>query len=585
MNLPKGPARLVRSALVLVVSVLPLVAAGCSDHAGSPGASLGVDQKGSPRTGGTLETEAANPTVPQEPSPFRFTDIAPSGGVTFKHFSGMNPERHFPTANGSGVGIFDYDGDGLLDLYFATGKLIPEGSPPGGTNTLYKNMGDGTFRDDTAKAGLGFQGYCHGVISGDIDNDGDPDVVLCNYGPNVLYVNNGDGTFTDQSKASGISRPGWSSGGAFIDYDLDGDLDLYIANYGDWKYPEDNKVCNDASGKIRMYCSPREVRTVKHFFYRNNGDHTFTDVTDEAGLAREDGFGHGFGVVAADLNEDGKIDLYVTNDQNPNFLFLNNGDGTFSDATDISGAAYDEKGGTQAGMGVDAEDVDGDGRPELFVTNFENEYNTLYKNNGDGNFFDQTASFGLAADAMPWVGWGCGLKDFDSDGWPDIFVANGHVDDNRAGVAYAEPPLLHRNVATGDLPDGSRRFKLATRDAGPYFATTHLGRGAGFADLDNDGDWDIVVNHKDGVPAILRNDTPREGNRWVRLKLVGTVSNRDAIGARVAVDAGKRTIVRQVKGGTGLESSNDYRLVIGLGPVTEITRLTITWPRGASTVL
>lgn len=577
---------LLRPAGLLLGGILLATVAGCSGNVSSSNANETVSRSTSIGTRSTNPTVVSpNPTIPQETSPFRFTDLTPTSGVTFRHFSGMTAERHFPTANGSGVGIFDYDGDGLLDLYFATCKIIPPGSPPGGTNTLYKNLGDGTFRDETAKSGLGFQGFCHGIIAGDIDNDGDTDVVLANYGPNVLYLNNGDGTFTDISKSSGIHRPGWSSGGAFLDYDNDGDLDLYVANYGDWKYPEDDKVCSDSSSKVRMYCSPREVRTVKHFFYRNNGDLTFTDVTDAAGIARDDGQGHGFGVVTADLNDDGKIDIYVTNDQNPNFLFLNNGDGTFTDATDLSGAAYDEKGAPQAGMGVDAEDIDGDGLPELFVTNFANEYNTLYKNNGDGNFFDQTAMFGLAADSFPWVGWGCGLRDFDSDGWPDVFVANGHVDNNRPGTDYAEPALLQWNVPAGDIPDGSRRFKLATKDAGPYFSSTHVGRGAGFADLDNDGDWDIVVNHKDDLPAILRNDTPAGDNRWIRLKLVGTESNRDAIGTRVEVSAGKSTIVRQVKGGTGLESTNDPRLLIGLGPVSEVQKLTIRWPRGKTTVL
>jgi hypothetical protein len=323
------------------------------------------------------------------------------------------------------------------------------------------------------------------------------------------------------------------------------------------------------------------VRTVQHFFYRNNGDRTFTDVTEQVGVARQEGErGHGFGVVTADVNGDGRIDIYVANDMNPNFLFLNRGDGTFRDATEESGAAYDDKGSAQSGMGVDAEDVDGDGKPELFVTNFTNEYNTLYQNFGNGTFFDQTPAYGLAADSMPWVGWGCGLIDFDNDGWPDAFVANGHVDDNREGVAYAEPPLLHRNIPTG--PDARRRFKLATRDVGPYFASKHVARGVAFGDLDDDGDIDIVASHKDGPPAILRNDTPvaRE-NHWIRLQLVGTRSNRDAIGTRVEVVTSSRTIFRQRKGGCSLESAHDPRLLIGIGSALEAETVTIRWPSGA----
>ena len=544
----------------------------------------------------------ANPTIPQEPSPFRFAEIAKQAGVDFVHTSGMTPEKHFPTANGSGVAIFDADGDGKMDLYFANGTLLPVGIKKTGPNRFYRNLGDGKFEDATAKSGLGFEGFCHGIVVGDVDNDGDQDVVLCNYGPNVLYLNNGDGTFRDVSQESGIGRPGWSSGGAFLDYDGDGDLDLYITNYGEWIFEKHAKeYCGDEKKGVRTYCSPKKVKTVKHFFYRNDGlqggiPH-FTDVYEQVFFEQVDkewkhkegrSDGHGFGVVAADIDGDGLIDLYVANDQNPNFTFINRGDGTFEDATDRSGAAYDDKGKAQSGMGVDATDVDGDGKPELIVTNFKDEYNTLYQNLGGGLFFDQTPSFGLAADSLPWVGWGVALADFDNDGWPDCFVTNGHVDDNLRllgqDTPYEEPPLLHRNVPLGNGP--GRRFKLATRNAGPYFATAHVGRGAAFGDLDDDGRLDIVVNHKGAAPAVLRNETPHGDNRWIRLKLVGTRSNRDAVGARIEVVAGDRTIYRQRKGGCSLESAHDPRVLIGLGPVTEVTRLTIHWPRrGPDTVL
>jgi hypothetical protein len=297
------------------------------------------------------------------------------------------------------------------------------------------------------------------------------------------------------------------------------------------------------------------------------------------------------GVLTADLNGDGKTDIYVANDMNPNFLYLNKGDGTFEDVTAISGAAYDARGHAQSGMGVDADDVDGDGLPELFVTNFQNEYNTLYTNLGQGTFIDATAYLGLAVDSLPWVGWGCALGDFDNDGWPDCFVANGHVDDNRRAlgqpVDYAEPPLLHRNVPL-DAPraggrSSGRAFRLATRDVGPYFATPHVARGAAFGDLDDDGDIDIVVSHMDAGPAILRNDTPGE-NRWIRLKLVGTRSNRDAIGARVTAELAGTTIHRLRKGSYSIESANDPRLLIGLGRAQEVVRLTVRWPSGAVTV-
>jgi hypothetical protein len=514
-------------------------------------------------------------TKQTESSPFRFAEIARESGIDFIHFSGMTEEKHFPTANGSGVAIFDYDNDGKLDLYFASATLLPLGTARKGPNRLYKNLGDNKFRDVTESSGLGFVGYCHGIVVGDIDNDGDQDVFLCNFGPNVLYLNNGDGTFQDISKAAGIDRPSWSSGGAWLDYDNDGDLDLYVANYGEWVYPQDDLFCGNREKKVRLYCSPRSIRTTKHFLYRNNGDRTFTDVADAAGVGRTDG--HGFAAVTADLNGDGRIDIYVANDMNPNFLFLNKGDGTFEDATESSGAAFDEKGQAQSGMGVDAEDVDGDGRPELFVTNFANEYNTLYQNLGQGIFNDVTPYRGLASDTIPFVGWGTALADFDNDGWPDNFVSNGHVDNNRRlldqPVDYEEPPLLFVN-------QNGKRFRLATRDAGAYFETNHVGRGAAFGDLDNDGDIDIVVNHKDGPPALLRNDSKNE-NHWIRLELQGTLSNRDAVGAVVEVVVGGRTIVRQRKGSYSLESSNDPRVLIGVGQAGEVESLRVRWPSGA----
>lgn len=532
--------------------------------------------------------QVANRTIPQLPSPFRFTDITNSSGIDFAHVSGMGDSRHFPTANGSGVAILDYDCDGTMDLYFASCNPIPPGLPQTGRNRLYRGRGDGSYVDVTDAAGVGFAGFCHGIVVGDIDNDGDPDLVLCNYGPNVLYLNNGDGTFRDISEKSGLKRPGWSSGGAFLDHDNDGDLDIYISNYGEWRYPEDDIFCGNKETGVPLYCSPRVVRTVQHFFYRNNGDLTFTDVTEQVGVARAEGQrGHGFGVVTADLDGDGLIDIYVANDMNPNFLFLNKGDGTFHDATEESGAAYDDKGQAQSGMGVDAEDIDGDGLPELFVTNFANEYNTLYQNLGSAAFLDQTSLIGLGADAMPWVGWGCALGDFDNDGWPDAFVTNGHVDNNRENTPYEEPPLLHRNVPLGTGPDAGRRFKISTRDVGPYFASSHVGRGAAFGDLDNDGDLDIVINHKDGPPALLRNDTPsaQAENHWVRLELVGTRSNRDGIGARIEVKVGDRTIHRQRKGNYSMLSANDPRMLIGTGGEAEAESIVVRWPRGAVSTL
>jgi hypothetical protein len=539
------------------------------------------------RLAGVTLTSAS--TISKDPSPFRFEDIQPTSGVDFHNVSGLTVEKHFPTANGSGLAIFDADGDGRMDLYFASFNDIQPGKPMRGKNRMYRNRGDGTFEDVTDASGLGFVGWCHGVIACDLDNDGDQDMVLCNYGPNVVYRNDGKGVFEDVTAGSGMDRPGWSSGGAPIDYDNDGDLDLYISNYGEWTYPDDDVFCGDQDENIRMYCSPRMIRTAQHFLYRNDGNFKFTDATEAAGVARgKDEQGHGFGVVTADLNGDGKIDIYVANDMNPNFLFLNQGDGTFRDATEESGSAYDDKGNAQSGMAVDATDFDGDGRPDLFVTNFANEYNTLYQNLGNGSFYDMTNFVGLGADSMPWVGWGCGLVDLDNDSWPDAFVGNGHVDDNREGSPYQQLPLLHRNVPLGIGNDAGRRFKLSTLGVGPYFEKNgHVARGVAFGDLDDDGRMDIVVNHKDAVPGLVMNRTPSAlgENHWIRLKLVGTRSNRDAIGANVLTTAGGHPIFRQRKGGTSLESSHDPRMLIGMGTAPAAEKVVITWPSGAVSTL
>jgi enediyne biosynthesis protein E4 len=558
-----------------------------------------------------------------ESSPFRFAEIAKEAGIDFVHFSGMTTEKHFPTANGSGVAVFDYDHDGLLDIYFASATLLPLGTAVKGPNRLYKNLGNNRFRDETEKSGLGYRGFCHGVIAGDIDNDGDVDVFLCNYGSNVLYLNDGNGTFKDISKSAGIDKPNWSSGGAMLDYDNDGYLDIYVSVYGIWNYPQDHHLVGDAVKKVWLYSSPRTITPTRHLFYHNNRNGTFTDVYDKVITAEKDARdsngelvkdpktgavakvrvptprddGHGFGVVAADVNDDGLIDLYVANDMNPNFLFLNRGDGTFDDATDLSGAAFDINGQAQSGMGVDAEDVNGDGLPELFVTNFANEYNTLYMNYGKGSFFDHTAFYGLASDTMPWVGWGCALSDLDGDGWPDCFTANGHVDNNRKDlgqpVDYEEIPLLFHNIEWKDSKGNKgRRFRLATRDAGPYFDSKHVARGAAFGDIDNDGDIDIVINHKDGPGALLRNDT-KSKNHWIRMVLQGTRSNRDAIGAQVEVTIDdqlespprERTIYRQRKGGYSLQGTNDPRVLVGIGPVSRVKKVVIRWPSGIVSTL
>ena len=508
--------------------------------------------------------------------PIRFSEVAHDWGVAFRHVSGTAADKATPTANGSGVAVLDFDNDGLMDLYFAQSTPLPVDPKAGHTGMLFRQTKLGHFQDVTASSGLSAKTYfTHAAIAADLDNDGDTDLYLCNFGPNALFRNDG-GKFTDISATSGTDFYGWSSSAAFLDYDSDGLLDLYVSTYADWKYPEDNRFCGDRVKNVRLYCDPKELRPAPDKLFRNLGSGKFADVSAQAGINRPDG--HGFGVIAADFNGDLKTDLYVANDQDPNFLFLNRGDGTFEDATAANGAALDQRGHAQAGMGADAEDLDGDGLAEIIVTNFANEPNTLYRSLGQGLFMDVSAPWGIVAASLPHVGWGTTLTDFDIDGWPDLFVANGHLDDNRhllgEPVRQSQPPLLFRNR------DG-RKFENIASGAGPYFHSEHVGRGVAWGDLDNDGDVDLVISHKDYAASVLRNDSPRLGRHWLRLRLVGKASNRDAIGSRVEMQfQGARKIVRQRKGGCGLMSTHDPRLTIGLGDQAVVEQITVYWPSG-----
>jgi hypothetical protein len=510
-------------------------------------------------------------------SAIRFREAAGAAGINFTHVSGTSPEKHYPTGNGSGVAMIDYDGDGRLDLYFATTRNFPLDAPTSSQgNKLFRNRGDGRFEDVTERAGVGFRGFCHGVAVGDVDNNGFPDLYLTNYGPNVLYLNNGDGTFRT-ARDFGAECRSWSIAAAFLDYDADGWLDLYVSCYGEWAFDQPHPFCGNESKSVRIYCPPTMIRPAHHFLFRNRGDGTFEDTTQRAGVLRNDG--RGMGVVAADVNRDGRIDLYVANDMCPHFLFLNKGDGTFEDVTNSSGAAVTESGHYQGGMGVDVEDIDGDGYPELFVTNFDGEYNTIHKTVDGRNFEDVTAAAGIVRDTMPDVGWGCALADFDNDGRPDMFTVNGHVDDNLAQLGrdgvYEQPTKVWRN-------QGGCRFRLV-QDPGRFFAVGHAGRGAAFGDLDNDGDIDVVISRMDGPPAVLWNES--QPGHWIRLELVGTRSNRSAIGTALELYVGGRVLYRQVKGGGSFASANDTRLLIGVGEAERVEQALIRWPSGLRTTL
>lgn len=480
-----------------------------------------------------------------------FTEVTASSGVDFVHATGTSSEKPFPAANGSGIASLDFDLDGRQDLYFATGTPFPVNAAAGPRNRLYRNLGGWRFAT-APDGGIDCGGYSAGLAVGDYDDDGFPDVYVACYGENRLFRNCGDGSFSETAEARDAR---WGASAAFFDADGDGLCDLYVCNYGKWT-PETNKYCGDPARGIRIYCSPRSVEPEAHVFYRNAGDGRFEEATAAAGLAVPPCRGQG--VVAADINGDAKTDLYVGNDQNPNFLFVSNGDGTFRDETESSGAAYDVRGEMQAGMGVDVADADADGLLDLFVTNYEGEPNTLYRQSAGGFFNDVSRNTGLAAPSLVWVGWGAAFADFDFDGRPDLVVSNGHTDDNlhelgREGV-FEQPPLLFRN--TGG------RFEEVAAGAGDYFRGRHVGRALVTADADDDLDQDLIIGHQDRPPALLRNDGPAGDPPRLRVRLVGARGNRDAVGAVISTTTGGVRQTIPVRGGGSYLSASDPRLLI-----------------------
>lgn len=503
-------------------------------------------------------------------------------GVDFVHVSGDSAEKPFPAANGSGAAAFDLDLDGLVDLYFLTGTPLPvDRSQAGPVNRCYRNLGDWKFEDVTIPTGLADGGYNAGVAVGDVDGDGFPDLFLNGLGPHRLYRNQGDGTFVETGAAAGVDDEHWGTSAAFLDYDGDGWLDLYVCHYGLWTL-ETNIYCGDRARGLRSFCNPTTVEPAPHLLYHNEGDGTFRNATLEAGVGK--GLGRGQGVVAADINGDGWIDLYVGNDMNSNFLYLNAGDGSFRDISQESGTACDYMGTNRAGMGVDAADANDDGRMDLFVTNFEYEGSSYYENLGNNLFQEVSRTRGLTADSIRWVCWGAAFIDFDLDGRPDVVVTSGHVNDHAHDAGrdspFEQPPGAWSNV--------HGRFTYAGGPAaGDYFAHNHVGRGLAVADLDNDGDWDLVIGHLNGAPALLRNDAlPASHAGWVRVQLIGTVSNRDAIGAelRLTTENGD-TIVQQIKGGGSYLSAHDLRQILAVPGGPERAKLEIRWPSGKQEVV
>ena len=506
------------------------------------------------------------------------TDATAISGIRWKHGAGSPGKTNIREQIGSGVALLDYDRDGWLDIYLLTGPATDPSNSPG--NRLYRNNGDGTFSDVTVSAGVGFRGWSMGACAGDYDGDGNLDLYVTNLGPNLLYRNNGDGTFTDVAQRAGVSCPRFSTGSAFADYDGDGDLDLFVANYVAVEHTDPgrkDRVCNYYG--LRVGCGPRGLKGAPDFLYRNNGDGTFTDVSHAAGVA-DAAMYYGLGVIWTDIDNDADLDLFVANDRTPNYLYLNDGRGGFEESGLLSGVAVGWDGQTQACMGVDIGDVDADGNPDIVVTNFSREYNAVYKSTAGNLFSDLSPQIGLGRPSFPFVAWGTHFFDVDSDGDQDLFVANGHtypqVEEREWDERYAQRNQLFLNT-------GSGRFQELV-SAGLGLALARSSRGAAFGDLDNDGDFDVVVNNVDDSPTILRNDTTPKGH-WLTVRLVGRSPNEPAIGARVTAVIRDRKLTREVRSGGSYLSQNDLRLHFGLGPAERLDRLLVRWPDGREQVL
>lgn len=540
----------------------------------------------SPRTGRAYSTPEL-PKTPPEPgpqgtSPVTFSDITGAAGLKFEHAASPTFMKYLLETMGGGVAMFDYDNDGRMDLFFTNGARLldpmtkgvkPDKSDPKYWNRLYRQKPDGTFEDQTERAGLKGAGYSMGVAAADFDNDGYTDLFVTGYGANFLYRNNGDGTFTDITRKVGLEGGGWSTSAGWFDYNRDGRLDLFVARYMEWDFERGAIYCGDPRPELRAYCHPDNFPGASNILYRQRADGTFEDVTKAAGI--HDTSGKGLGVAFADFDNDGFIDVFVANDGVRQSLYRNNGDGTFEDVAVIAGAGFDENGKTFAGMGVDSADYDNDGHMDIVITTLSNETYPLYRNNGDLSFDYVTRDTGVGQITLLYSGWGTRFIDADNDGWRDIFVAQSHVldtiDKTTAYLKYRQPLLLMRNTGKG--------FVNVSATAGAPFKIPLAARGAAFGDLNDDGQMDVVVSVLDGPPVVLRNDGTK--NYWLGIGLRGTKSNRDGIGARVTVvgSAGRKQIFDVNSSGSYL-SASDKRIVVGLGKNPSVKALEVRWPSG-----
>ncbi len=507
-----------------------------------------------------------------------FVDATEEAGIHFKHSNGKTEHKHIIETMGSGVVFFDYDTDGDADLYFVNSGGIPQARQDTQQarlgNVLYRNEGDGRFIDVTEISGTGDTGYGMAAAAGDIDNDGDADLYVANFGDDTLYRNNGDGTFTDITKAAGIDNDLWGIAAIYLDFDVDGDLDIFVVNYLVYELSMPVTTFKGIIG----YGHPRSYEGTPDVLYRNNGDGTFTNITETAGVTNPTE-GRGMAAVACDYDNDGFPDIYVTNDTNRNFLYRNNGDGTFTDESLFIGVGYDESGVAEGSMGVDCGDYNGDGWLDLIVANSEKV--TLYKNEQGLLFIDVTADSGLQQPTLPFVGFSPLFLDYDNDGHLDLFCANGHPQDVIEILmdheTYAQRDQMFQNKGDGTYMDVSET-------AGAYFTEALVGRAAATADYDNDGDTDIVIMNSNQRAVLLRNDGGNQKN-WIGIKLVGSQSNRDGIGAKVTVSTADMTQIREIKSGSSYASGSDTRLLFGLGQNQRVEKISIVWQSGTTQVL
>jgi hypothetical protein len=536
--------------------------------------------KSSTRKISTSKSSSNSPAKPTAPPSSLFTDVTKAAGINFRLTCGSKEKLYIVETQCGGAAAFDYDNDGWMDILFVDGSTVGDYRagkchPP----RLYHNNHDGTFTDVSAKSGLNFCGWGYGVAIGDFDNDGWEDVYITGFKSSALYRNNHDGTFTDVTAKAGVANTDrWGTSAAFGDYDNDGNLDLYVANYVD---VDMNNLPKFGDGPFCQYrgipvnCGPRGLKGARDRLYHNNGDGTFTDITEKLGIDKNSYYG--LGVLWLDYDKDGCLDLYVANDSSPSELYHNNCKGGFTEVGIEAGVAYSSDGHEQAGMVIDAADYDGDGWPDIVKTNFSDDDNNLYHNDRNGEFSDVAGPAGIGPVSNPYLGFGDKFLDYDNDGWPDIFIANGHfdpqVEGQSFGVGYAERPFLFHNLRNG-------KFEEVGQKSGGALAKKYVGRAAVAADFWNRGRQDLLLTDLDNSPVLLRNDVAVAGH-WLRIKTIGGKSNRDGYGARIEITARGSTRYAEVRGGSSFESSSDPRVHIGLATSTRVDSIVIRWPSGA----